>query len=281
MILDALSRAEKERQAEETSHLDTTRYVPTSTIKEDRFKKWVLIALAANFALIMLFAGAYFWNNYISNHAEEVAAISQPQSEVDTTVHNKADVVMQDANTPVVDQADPIPEPISQQPKQVTNNLTENIDKTDSLSSLESEAHVKANQPVVTPKIKKTVAKKTIKKVPPVQYSSTPLNQASSNNKPTVASITEAVSREKQAATASSYTLLSDMPVSQRAELSQYEVNVHVYDDSPLSRFVLINMVKYKEGDGISGSTARIAAIVPEGVVLNYANRQVLLERNK
>lgn len=39
MILDALSRAEKERQTENISGLDTARYVTSSTIKDERFKR--------------------------------------------------------------------------------------------------------------------------------------------------------------------------------------------------------------------------------------------------
>ena len=74
MILEALSRAEKERQAENNPHLDTTRYVTSSTIKEDRFKKWVLMALAANFILIVVFAGAYFWNNYMNANTLEAVS---------------------------------------------------------------------------------------------------------------------------------------------------------------------------------------------------------------
>ncbi len=64
MILDALSRAEKERQAENAIGLDTARYATSSTIKEDRFKKWVLIALLANFALIVLLTIGYIWKTY-------------------------------------------------------------------------------------------------------------------------------------------------------------------------------------------------------------------------
>ena len=114
-----------------------------------------------------------------------------------------------------------------------------------------------------------------------MQYSSQPLSQTPPSAQVTEANIALAVEREQSFTNSGSYTKLTDLPVSQRSQLSQYEINVHVYDNNPQSRFVLIDMVKYKEGDTLSGSTARVASIVPEGVVLNYANQQVLIERNK
>ena len=50
MILDALSRAEQERRSENEVMLDPTRYVGSSSIKEQRLKKWILLALVINCA---------------------------------------------------------------------------------------------------------------------------------------------------------------------------------------------------------------------------------------
>ena len=100
--------------------------------------------------------------------------------------------------------------------------------------------------------------------------------------KPTVASVTAAVERQRVAdASSSNYTQLSDIPVNKRSQLSQYQVNVHVHDDSGQGSFVLINMVKYKQGDHLPGGNAFISAIVPEGVVIDYGNGKVLIERNQ
>ena len=79
MILEALSRAEKERQNENMVGLDTARYVTSSTIKEDRFKRWVLIALVANFALIIILSIGYVWKNKSqSNQVRQVEIANEP-----------------------------------------------------------------------------------------------------------------------------------------------------------------------------------------------------------
>lgn len=283
MILEALSRAEKERQADEVSHLDTSRYVTSSTIKEDRFKRWVLVALAANFVLITLFAGSYVWKNFtdsgrdINIQAKKELEAQYSQSSQNELLSDISQVESNVANQAATMHSDNVDQKLSATPvKSVDNRLLDSKNKT---SSLESEFQVSSKKTVAKAKAK--VVKAPVKKIPPVQYSSQPLKSSTTESKPTVSSIAKAVAREKQASATKNYSLLTDIPVGQRAQLSQYEVNVHVYDDNPQSRFVLINMVKYKEGDGISGSNASISTIVPEGVVLNYNNQLVLIERNR
>lgn len=55
----------------------------------------------------------------------------------------------------------------------------------------------------------------------------------------------------------------------QRAQLPAYFMTVHVYDQDAAKRFVLINALKYREGeetlDGI-----RVERILPDGAVLSY-----------
>lgn len=68
-----------------------------------------------------------------------------------------------------------------------------------------------------------------------------------------------------------------DLPESSRASLNQYEVNVHVFDDNPTRRFVLINMDKYKEGDRIANNGPLVEEITSKGVVVNFGNGRALL----
>ena len=70
---------------------------------------------------------------------------------------------------------------------------------------------------------------------------------------------------------------LKDLPESSRNNLSQYEVNVHVFDDDSSRRFVLINMDKYKEGDRIINNWSLVEEITPEGVVVEYGIGRALL----
>ena len=298
MILDALSRAEKERQQDTNVYVDPTRYTTTSTIKEERFKKWVLIALVANLSLITIFATGYFWQNYNNEQATSSSSMGNASVVEQSNMHetksqptNNVVADSQEMNQALVQQRSDVPEVdlVSQQVTTAVEQVKLNDQSNFSAQTLSllDEAQVQKAKPVISSK-KKPAANKTIKssikKVPPVQYASKPLSHDGvaqiTNNTPTVASINEAVRRE-QLSNTSSYTNLSDLPVSQRAQLSQYEVNVHVYDNNPSSRFVLINMVKYKQGDRISGTNTNVSSIVPEGVVLNHNGQQVLLERNQ
>ncbi|MEJ2114742.1 MAG: general secretion pathway protein GspB [Gammaproteobacteria bacterium] len=68
-----------------------------------------------------------------------------------------------------------------------------------------------------------------------------------------------------------------DLPESSRNKLNQYEVNVHVFDDNPIRRFVLINMNKYKEGDRITDGGPLVEQITSTGVVVDYGSGRALL----
>jgi len=78
-----------------------------------------------------------------------------------------------------------------------------------------------------------------------------------------------------QPATAGSVRRLKDMPPAYRAEFPAISIDVHVYNDNPQRRFVLINGRRYREGDALSEGP-RIAQIVPEGIVFDWRNEQVL-----
>ena len=270
MILDALSRAEKERQSESTVGLDATRYVASSTIKEDRFKRWVLIALVANFALIIFLSLGYVWKTYLQTDNAQLSENNQPKQTMSVAMSNAVE-----PKVGIPTQVEP------EQPTLQTISLSDVDNKTSPASSLLDEAQVQ-NKAVKKIASKKPF-KKAVKKIPPVQYSSKPLSQSSQPSKtvsqPTVASVTAAVARERDLNT--SYSSLNDLPATERSQLSQFEVNVHVYDDSGRGSFVLINMVKYKEGDQLPGGRAIVSSIVPEGVVVDYGNGKALIERNQ
>jgi hypothetical protein len=276
MILDALSRAEKERQSESAVGLDTARYATSSTIKEDRFKKWVLIALVANFALIILLSLGYVWKTFLQKPPLAIGTIDIEQTQ---TV---PEVVQEQVITPPMSLtiAESLDSEVTEQLEPQSINLADATNKTLPATSLLDEAKVKKNAVIKTPS--KKPIKNIVKKIPPVQYSSKPLSAPTQASQPTVASVSAAVERQRLAnASSSNYTKLSDIPINQRSQLSQYKVNVHVYDDSGQASFVLINMVKYKQGDQLPGGGAFVSAIVPEGVVIDYGNGKALIERNQ
>jgi len=56
-------------------------------------------------------------------------------------------------------------------------------------------------------------------------------------------------------------------------------MNVHVYDDNPAKRFVLIDMKRYAEGHALPQGPI-IEHITPDGVVLSYKGQRFQLTRN-
>ena len=251
MILDALSRAERERRQEQPHELDAGRYVTSSSIKEDRYKKWVFTALLANFILIIALLLGYLWNTgaisgFVSNNDSAQISVEQPAY--------SGEAIKQSLTS----------EPPLQTPS------APSVSTVDS-GSLISEAQV-AKQPVSPPKKPLT---KAATPVPPVSYSNKPIKQ---NNKPSIP--VEELLAMKQSTAKSDYMLLTDLAPAHRSKLNNYEVNVHVYDENPQKSFVLINMTKYKEGDKLPGGGERVDKIVPEGVVIDFGGGRVLIERN-
>lgn len=68
---------------------------------------------------------------------------------------------------------------------------------------------------------------------------------------------------------------LRDMPAAYRAEFPPLTIDVHVYNENPQRRFVLINGHRYREGEALAEGP-RIAQIVPEGIVFDWRGEQVL-----
>lgn len=70
---------------------------------------------------------------------------------------------------------------------------------------------------------------------------------------------------------------LKEMPPAFRSEFPKLTLEIHVYDDNPLRRFVLINGKKYRETDTLADGP-RIVEITPDGVIVEQRGSQVLLE---
>jgi general secretion pathway protein B len=84
---------------------------------------------------------------------------------------------------------------------------------------------------------------------------------------------------EKAAAKASKTTrvpLLAELPASFRQSLPRLTVNIHVYSPKPASRFVLVDMKRYREGQTLDGGI-RLERITPDGMVLQWQGRRFLM----
>ena len=259
MILEALSRAEKERQSDAAANSDVTKYVTGSNIREDRFKKWILIILLVNFILVAL-AGVAWKIYFPADSAQPVnspltaARVSPPQDRAAAGATPALKAVI----APVLP---------------ATGQSASQADL--SLSSLIEEARVTEKS------TKKTITKQPVsdiaRPIPPVKYSSRPLTAPQNH----ISNVDKPALLQTSSIHHNNYSRLTDLPAAERANLGKYEMNVHVYDDNPQSRFVLIDMIKYKQGDRLRGANAQIFLIVPEGVVVDYAGNKILLERNQ
>jgi general secretion pathway protein B len=74
--------------------------------------------------------------------------------------------------------------------------------------------------------------------------------------------------------------LLQEMPPAYRADFPAFTLDVHVWDEAPERRFVLVAGRRYREGETLAQGP-RLVEITPEGVVLDYRGERVLyaLER--
>ena len=265
MILEALSRAEKERQIDAAANADVTKYVTRSNIHADRFKKWILIILLVNFILLVLAGVA--WKIYFS------AGSARPvdsQTEDMPVLPAREDKRAVDATPEFKAGTEPVLPPTG---RPATIGLSSRADL--GASSLFEEARVTEKPAKKT--VTKPPANNIARLIPPVKYSSQPLTAPQKH----ISNIDKPALLQNRPMQPGSYPRLTDLPAAKRANLGKYEINVHVYDDNPQNRFVLIDMIKYKEGDRLRGADAQIFLIVPAGVVVDYAGNKILLEHNQ
>lgn len=70
--------------------------------------------------------------------------------------------------------------------------------------------------------------------------------------------------------------LLRDMPVEFRSSFPAVQIDVHVHDDDPLRRWVLVQGRRYAEGDTLPQG-ARVEAITARGTVLGWLDQDILI----
>ena len=69
-----------------------------------------------------------------------------------------------------------------------------------------------------------------------------------------------------------------DLPAEERRALPHPDLDVHVYDDAPQRRFVLISLRKYREGEALPDGLL-IDEITPEGIVVEHRGHRYTLPR--
>ncbi|MEN8207173.1 MAG: general secretion pathway protein GspB [Pseudomonadota bacterium] len=69
-----------------------------------------------------------------------------------------------------------------------------------------------------------------------------------------------------------------DLPLEYRSSLTLPHIDVHVYDDDPARRFILVDLQKYREGETLE-SGAVVEEISEDNIQLYYQGTRFLMER--
>jgi general secretion pathway protein B len=68
-----------------------------------------------------------------------------------------------------------------------------------------------------------------------------------------------------------------ELPGTVQQRLKGLKVNIHVYNELPEERFVIIDMRRYREGDSLGRPGLRLDRITRDGVVIDYGDGLVRL----
>lgn len=290
MILDALTRAEHERQLEKQPDLKFVTPVKPQKNSPNKIWIWVGFAVLVNALILLLIVRTL--SGGAENDIPEASVSTEPQQPaieslvMNESIEAKAQQPSQTTTGQTLDDKS-----LLQESTQMVNDRQQEIQNTLPVDTrpLAMEANSvqmpEVDRPLLyeskQPSLKAQVAiKKSPAKVPNpasgnVSFSSTELSADDAIpviNKPKL--LIDGVSNRGNS---SNVQNVRDLPESSRANLNQYEVNVHVFDDDPIRRFVLINMDKYKEGDRIVNNGPLVEEITPAGVVVDYGNGRALL----
>lgn len=280
MILDALTRAEHERQLEKQPDLKFVSPVKQRQKKANNVWQWIALALIANVIVLAIFLRP----DTSPNETTEIATNSAANSDADSLIQSPSQTQIDEEA--VVSEAVPA--------------STIDIDATAIISSPETRPLAMELESKITPEIDRPLIYEA-KQAKTAQQSSSDYNsipaEVAIDSSPTEGEVafsqTELSVDESAQAIANAPKLLidqgettpstpkvpslKDLPESPRNNLSQYEINVHVFDDDPERRFVLINMSKYKEGERIANNGPLVEEITRNGIIVDYGNGRALL----
>ena len=286
MILDALTRAEHERQLEKQPDLKFVSPVKPQKKNPNNFWLYVGLVVIAN-VLILLFVIRALSGDSGDEMAAAIPEVQQP-------LVKETEEILQHSPQVIADQqqdAKPLVQETMQQANVANNSkfrmlclkrqgpLAMELNSTQ-VPAVDRPLIYESKQPnakpkTATPKPSVNLANAPTKSKGNVSFSSTELSSDDAmpvTNKPKL--LIDGVGNGEQL---SNVVNLRDLPEGSRSSLSQYEVNVHVFDDDPIRRFVLINMDKYKEGDRIINNGPLVEEITPAGVVVDYGNGRALI----
>lgn len=266
LILDALKRAERERQAESGPVLADV----TATGAPAARRRWIrLVALLIALAAV---ATAVAWGLRHGNRARPAPAA------VARTVPASA----------AAPQPAPAPPPATVAPTPAVPAPPVPIPGTESVGSLDEIAEEPAPEPAPTPEPQPPAKAATPmpqpappSQPPPLAGTQPALQPAPAETAPAgeTPPAPAAPSAEKPVPPALTQPAplrrLREMPPEYRADFPALSIDVHVYDRAPSQRFVIVNGRHYREGEQLVEGP-RIVEIVRDGIVVDYRGEKVL-----
>lgn len=107
-----------------------------------------------------------------------------------------------------------------------------------------------------------------------------PATQSQSTQEParTPAPIASDADTTEPSTSTVAYKTLNELLAEGTLQMQELRIDIHVYSETPVDRFVFINMTKYKENAILSEGPV-VAEIVPDGVILDYQGVRFLLPR--
>ena len=289
MILDALTRAEHERQLEQQPDLKFVDPVKPNKTDRKKILVWVACALIANALILFIVIQSLTNDNekdIISRSVEQQNVVEENAPIVNQSLQQSQQITpastystQQPAVEPQVAQNNiGVQQDVSNSrplAMEANDSQTPEVDRPLIYESKQPNSKPKNVKPLQTANANQSTKKGN------VSFSATELSAddaAPIINKPKIL-IDQGTDSETSTQMQSSINApsLRDLPESTRSNLQQYEINVHVFDDEPIRRFVLINMNKYKEGDRIENNGPLVEQITADGVVVDYGNGRALL----
>ena len=240
-ILEALRKAERERNAGQVPDLHVNPRSEPSASRRPLMRQWLILG-AALFAGLSI--GIALWLRPL--HAPESAPKTVSAAGISSSVAVTAPA--------------PEPEVPAEDPESGAARLDDLLDKTDAPAlSLEEQKKLSTTAaPTVS----------IIKPTEPRVITETP--SAAPESHPTLA---EKALAEPELPP--ELKKLKEMPVEYRSSFPSIRVDVHVYDEQPAARFVMINGRRYREGE-VLAEGPRIVSIEEDGIVFNYRDVDVL-----
>lgn len=260
-ILDALRRAERERRRGDSTVIETVTQVlapPAAQPGTDVLRRWVPGLVLAGVLLVGVVGGLLLRRSSDSSTPSLIVLKPAPEAAATPAAAPPPTAPAAAAPSPAAAVLPSIPPTTAPNltPSETLNDVPPLPPSAVAPQANEDEATLAAEAaapPEPTPAAEPSPAP------PPL-----PLHRASARSDATPRSATAAGARQ-----------LQQMPDNYRAHFPSLAVDVHVYDDEPSRRFVIIGGRRYGEGETLNAGP-RLVQIVPEGMVLDWQGQRVV-----